>query len=142
LKRLGIAISLLAGAFLLLMGLNGAPSRYVVETDVRELRDARREQYILLTREIAKASLAKQDNAALKRQLDDAMLEPEELRRGGWDVLILPPGATDPRGEWLVWGEVDVSEEFDPRVLLGPWRVRVRPRTTLARAARAVGFGP
>ncbi|MHC4451619.1 MAG: hypothetical protein ACYS0E_16035 [Planctomycetota bacterium] len=141
-KRLGIAILLLAGGFLLLMGLNGPPSRYVVEEEARTVRDARREQYYLLTREIARAAIEKADTTKLTQQLNDAMLAPEQIRRGGWELIFLPPGAKAPSDEWLAWGEVDVAEPIDPRDLQGGWRVRVRPATALARTANACGFGP
>ena len=147
-KRAVVPVVLLGAAIVLLYALGRPPSRYVVQEDARARQMARREQYYLLTREIARAALARADTAPLKAKLDAAMFAPREARLGGWIVLFLPPGAlasssgTAGRAGWMEWGEIEPWEPIDPRELQGTWEIRMKPVTVAARLVASLGFGP
>ena len=142
-KRAALIALFLAGAFALLYGLGRPPSRYVLEERAAKLQSQRREQYVLLSREIARAAIAKANTKPLRAKLDATMLSNYEARLGGWDVLLAPPGAPVSQSDgWRIWGELEPWEQFDSQPMRGTWRVRVRPVTAPARLMASLGLGP
>ena len=142
-KRLGIAISLLLSAFVLVYALGRAPSEYALETDAAAHQQARRDQYNHLTYEMRKALAAKADTSSLKAQSDAMLLQPVATRLGGWQVVYLPPG-TEHAGSknWSVTHAVDPAQPNDPIMLSGSWNVRLQAASAWARLASTLGLAP
>ena len=150
LKRLLLFPAVLVAALLVILLLGRAPSNYSIEEECRRVQYERRHRTTLLRHELARleskrrsGDIVENDIMRVTAELHETLDKPRQADLGGWEVLVLPPGAgkPDPAG-WYVWGEFDASEESDDISVRGAYLVWLRPTGRLARLAVRIGLAP
>jgi len=139
-------VALLAlGALALGLWLAGrAPGSYFLEEECRRFHDERVRQLTRIRFEEARLEHDRRQGldvaggiARLDAERESLLRTPRTLRVRGWEIVLLPPGATSPApGDFLVAGHFDPSRRGDPAELIGPIEVWIAPRSALARLFR------
>ena len=120
-KRLLLIPAVLVAALFVVLLLGRVPSDYAVQEACRKVHNDRRYRAILLEHELGRLEKKRRDGEAVEAdmarvqtELDETLVAVHAADLGGWDAVIMPPGAKKPDSAgWYVWGEFDPSEKTD-----------------------------
>lgn len=128
-----------------------APARFALEQECRRFLDERvaeerrfQRDSERLVRDI-RAGVEDADRRLQARRAahERYLLTPKRLEMGGWEVLLIPPGAAPPAPAGFVRAEShDPSLPDDAAHLRGAMEIWLAPRGALARLLAGLGLSP